>query len=161
MLNTRTIFGFLLVALLFVAGCSSESKKETLANDTSLVVINVLDKEMFDDAHLKGSINIPFEQVLDSTKGWQKSRPLVIYCSNFMCGASAMAVQQLQKEGFTNVRAYEGGTAQWYQLKFPITGPAQKKYLQQVMEQPETHSTTVPTIDAQTLKKEMEEAKLL
>ena len=51
------LLGLTLLALLPSCWQQSAPQKQ------GLVVINVLDKELYDDCHIKGSMNIPFEKV--------------------------------------------------------------------------------------------------
>jgi rhodanese-related sulfurtransferase len=97
-----------------------------------LVVINVLDKSLYDDCHIKGSICVPFENVTEyAQNNIDKSAEVILYCSNYHCSASGQACKQLKKLGFENVYAYEGGTAEWYQQGLPVEGPSTKRYLKQ------------------------------
>ena len=52
------------------------------------------------------------------------------------------AAQKLKEMGFENVWAYEGGTAEWYQMglkaegKYPVEGTCQASYLSAANEKP-------------------------
>ena len=124
-----------------------------------LVLVNVLDKEHFDDCSIKGSINIPFEKVeQDAPVLIDKDSEVVVYCSNYMCGASSAARDQLINMGFKKVYAYEGGTAEWFQKGYPVQGPSKKSYLIIKMQAPEKKEA-VGVISAEDLKKKLEENK--
>lgn len=162
-----------LSSLVLFAGCDWFKKAETKAAEGTPVqatvkVINVLDKAMFDDAHIKGSINVDITKVKDEAANWDKNGTYVFYCSNYMCTASITAAEELSKMGFANVMAFEGGMAEWYQLgkadaTFAVEGPAQQEYLNQVVAKNE--AAVVPAgvkiISAQDLKKLMSDAGLL
>lgn len=122
------IAGFMLVCM---TGCLSESKK------TGLIVVNVLDKEYYDDCHIKGSIHVPYEKVADFAATVDHEAELVFYCSNYMCTASGAAAQELMDLGFKHVWAYEAGMAEWYQAELPVDGPCKKPYLLKKVMQPE------------------------
>jgi rhodanese-related sulfurtransferase len=134
MKNTLKSYIFCALAIVLVLpGCWSSSEKKT-----GLVVINVLDKQMYDDCHIKGSICIPFEQLAERiVDEIDKDAEIVLYCSNYMCASSGYGCKQLAGLGFTNVSAYEGGTAEWYQEGLPVEGPANQKYLQRKLTAPE------------------------
>lgn len=149
----------LCAVLATLAGCDWFSSKAPEA--PRLRVVNVLSKDMYNDAHIKGSEHIDFTQVKDAAKTWNKADTIVFYCSNFQCTASGSAATQLKEMGFGNVFAYEGGTAEWKQLGFEIEGPAQGEYLTMVVEKPATHAEGVMIITAPELKAKMEEAGLL
>lgn len=100
------------------------------AEESKVKVINVLDKKFYDDAHIPGSINIPFTEVMDKAKSWPKETKVVVYCSNYACSASGTVARKLKKElNFETVYAYEAGMAGWKQAGLPVDGPAQEAYL--------------------------------
>lgn len=167
-----------ILGLVLIAGCSSQ---KTEKEHPSMLVINVLDEVHYNDAHIKGSINVPMmnlkEYMDDIKKADQKNMqiPVVIYCSNYACGASSAAAKQLQKMGFDHVWAYEGGMAEWYQLNFPqgdynlvakveypFEGSAKNEYLKAPNPKTEIGAEAdVPVISAQELRKMMQEHSLL
>lgn len=124
------VFGCSLIffAVIFLAGCWGSIEKST---ESKLVVINVLDPSYFDDCHIKGSINIPFEQVEEQIKTLNKNNHYVFYCSNYACTAAPFSVQQMQEAGFAHVELLPGGIVEWYQKGLPCNGPAQLQYLQE------------------------------
>jgi rhodanese-related sulfurtransferase len=158
-MNYKTIVAS--VVLITLSGCdwfSSSAQKTT----PKFYLVNVLSKELFNDAHIEHSINAPFEQLLTHAEKWDKKVPVVLYCSNYLCTASKEGVSMLKEKGFESVRAYEGGTAEWYQLskkdpEYRIVGPAQQKYL--VMEI-EPVVDGVPSIHAAELKDLIKQATL-
>ncbi len=146
-------------SLALLVGCSREEKK-TESKNADFVVINILDTPFYEDVHIKGSINVPLMELADYAQGLNKQAGIVVYCSNYACSASGAAAKQLLDMGFENVWAYEGGMAEWYQLQYPVDGPATKDYLRAENKKME-EVPSVPTISSQDLKKRMEEHKLL
>ncbi len=122
----RSIHGiklFCAVAVVFLlAACSCQFGHK-------LLVINVLDQELYNDCHIVGSINVPFDQLEDFAQKTNKTTPIVLYCSNYRCTASGIGARMLKNLGFSNVSIYEGGTAEWYQKKLPVQGPCKQAYL--------------------------------
>lgn len=100
-----------------------------------LMVINVLEKSEFDDCHITGSINIPFDQFEDVISSLDKHNHYVIYCSDTMCMSSGFCAKLLKNAQFEHVWAYEGGMAEWYQKGYPYEGPALADYLTAESEQ--------------------------
>lgn len=85
------------------------------------VLINVLPREAFNEAHIRTSINIPegrtdFAELVELVAG-SKERKIVVYCASFECGASPKASKKLEDAGFTQVYDYEGGTKDWLEKK--------------------------------------------
>lgn len=134
--------------------------KEAEKNE-SLYVINVLDKNNYDDCRIAGSINVPFENVESFAKNLNRNTEIVVYCANYMCTASGSAVEKLKEMGFANVYAYEGGTAEWYQMglksngKYPIEGTCKASYLAAANEKPTKQEHTVAVISADELYEKM------
>jgi len=91
--------------------------KKMKDNKSTFVLINVLPVESFNEAHIPDSINIPlqqadFEAQVEKAVGG-KEKKIVTYCASFECPASKNAVEKLEKAGFTDVSAYEGGIKEW------------------------------------------------
>ena len=98
---------------------------------SGLVVVNVLDKPLYEDCRIAGSINVPLDEV-DLIEGLvAKDAEVIVYCSNYLCTASSFARNRMRTIGFANVRAYEPGTAAWYQAGLPVEGPCKEGYLKQ------------------------------
>lgn len=124
------IFGYSLTVLFlaFFGGCwKSCEKKESL----TLKVINVLDKSYFNDCHIKGSINIPFEEFEKNLKNLSPNDHYVLYCSNYACTAAPYAAQLMKDMGFAHVALFPGGVVEWYQKGLPCEGLGQLQYLKE------------------------------
>lgn len=128
------------------------NKSENGPKKTGLFVLNVLEKSYYDDCHIAGSINVPFEILEQFARGLDKEHAeIVVYCANYACTASGAACKKLKSMGFKKVFAYEGGTAEWLQLGLPTEGPAQSSYLTKAYAKPEHTDPEVPVITAQEL----------
>lgn len=100
---------------------TKEELKKKL-DDKNVVIVNVLDKEDYDKAHIKGSISIPYEElIVDGWKKLDKGKEIITYCKNTMCSASREAAEFLGGKGFS-VKAYEGGIEEWTKAKYPAEG---------------------------------------
>jgi len=114
-----------------------DAKKVT---PSGVVVINVLEKKLYDDCHIQGSVSVPFEGLEQYVQqNLDKNTEIVLYCSNYMCSASGQGCKRLKRLGFDKVYAYEGGTAEWYQHQLPVEGPCTAGYLK-VQLAPPDHS---------------------
>ena len=76
---------------------------------------NVLAEDYFKGEMIPGSRRVPVDQVAREvlTAGLPKDTPIVTYCSGPSCPNSGQAAAKLVTLGFTNVRAFEGGTEEW------------------------------------------------
>jgi rhodanese-related sulfurtransferase len=140
--------GMALTLMLSVVGCSTEQKK-----GTEPLVINVLDKALYDDCHIPGSVQVDFDKAERYAQSYPKDQTIVVYCSNYACTASHFVTKKLLAAGYTNVRVYAGGMAEWFLAGYPVEGPAQQGYLQKEIVAHEDQSEALPTID----KKELAE----
>lgn len=146
----KTYIAVLMAVIMLLPGCFGGSSKKEEAGPK---VINVLDKQFYDDAHIPGSINIPVMEVEKSAEKWSKDTEIVVYCSNYKCTASGMIAKKLKKMGFEKVYAYEAGMAGWKQAGLPVDGPATEKYLIQPNERFSDHKdANVEDISTEKLK---------
>ena len=153
----------LVVAVIAILpACWPFSKKVEAKVLPSLYIINVLDKSSYEDCRITGSTNVPFDQVESFAKGLDKNAEIVVYCANYMCTASGASAQKLKELGFEKVWAYEGGSAQWYQLslqnpeKYKIEGACAASYVRAPNEKPtESEPSLVPVIEADELYQKM------
>ncbi|KKP29331.1 MAG: putative rhodanese-like protein [candidate division TM6 bacterium GW2011_GWF2_30_66] len=151
-----------LVAVSFLVLTISSCWKSAPASEkkTGLVLVNVLDKEHFDDCSIKGSVNIVFDKIeQDAPNMIDKDAEVVVFCSNYMCGASSAARDQLINMGYKKVYAYEGGVAEWFQKGYPVDGQAKKGYLNVKMSPHADVQDDKLVISAEELKKKLEENK--
>ncbi|HEV2916334.1 MAG TPA: rhodanese-like domain-containing protein [Candidatus Babeliales bacterium] len=118
--------------ILFVcllSGCGTSEQ-----NQSKPLVINVLDKTLYDDCHIVGSIHMPFDTVEYNVRNEPKDREIIIYCSNYACTTSHYVAKKLKEQGFIQVKVYAGGMAEWWQNGLPTQGPATKPYLTKKIE---------------------------
>ena len=143
-----------LSSLVLLAGCWGKKEEVAVPQPTetkkTVLVVNVLDKAMYDDAHIKGSINVTMDQLAAEAEKWDKNATIVLYCSNALCVASFDAAKMLSEKGFSDVAAYEGGMAEWFQLskknpEYIVEGPAQAEYLSLEVQKPQTEEAAAPS----------------
>lgn len=98
--------------------------KQLRRENRGINVINVLEPDAFERAHIPGSINIPrerddfVEQVAAQVAS--KSEPVVVYCASTECQASPTAGKRLEAAGFTTVYDFEGGIKGWKDAGQPV-----------------------------------------
>ncbi len=133
----RKHIGMFLGALLALLPACWGTKTTGQEKKRGLFVLNVLDKELYDDSHIKGSLSVPYEDVASFVENLDKdAAEIVVYCSNYMCTASGIVVQSLKSLGFKKVWAYKGGMAEWYALGLPHEGPSKSSYLSKANPKP-------------------------
>ncbi|MDR2148608.1 MAG: rhodanese-like domain-containing protein [Tannerella sp.] len=83
---------------------SVEEMKEKIVNGGLL--LDVRTKGEFTGGHIKGSKNIPLDQLENSLSKLDKTKPIVAVCASGMRSGSAVGL--LKRYGFTEV--YNGGS---------------------------------------------------
>jgi rhodanese-related sulfurtransferase len=104
-------------------------------NSEKLLIINVLDKELYEDSHIFGSVQCDIDNLDNFLKNISKRAVLIFYCANYLCKSSFEAAKMAKELGYENVFAYEGGIAEWYQRgksndEFRVSGPCKMQYLE-------------------------------
>ena len=98
------------------------SPQETVQklNHESAVIIDIRNRESFQDGHIVGAVNLPqTELAKDLSKlNKYKDRPLIIVCLTGQ-GAGKL-VMQMKKQNFANVFALAGGIGAWKRAQMPM-----------------------------------------
>lgn len=105
---------------------SAEQLRNTLAGAEGAPVINVLDHSDYEERHIPGSINIPFDSddFIARVRRHVDDRadPVIVYCASQECPLSERAAESLERSGFTNVRDFEAGMKGWELAGFEAAG---------------------------------------
>ena len=91
-----------------------------MVNAHEAVVLDVRDKNEFEQGHIVDAINIPYtnlESRIDELEKY-KEKPIVIACK--MGQHSGAAGTLLRKNGFANVSRLRGGIAEWRGQSLPV-----------------------------------------
>lgn len=171
----------LTLGALVLPSCGWTAKEDPMVEELcskDVFLVNVLDKKFADDFSIAGSKNIPFDELMKMTdkdfakRTWNKDvSRIIVYCGNYSCGASGAAAEFLKEQGFKNVYAYEGGSAEWLHKSkedphYKYTGAAQEGYLQDWENKAEHDEATrgehgidrgYPVISAQQLRQIIDE----
>ena len=108
---------------------SAQELRQKIDQIPELIIINVLDEEAYADCHIPGSLNIPYENLVEITSSWDKSKEIVVYCAELSCQVSKQASALLADIGFTHIYEYSGGIKDWYKKGFDTSGSCAQKYL--------------------------------
>lgn len=85
-------------------------------------------KEEFEKGHIRGAINIPYEDFMKLTvdqrkemmRKYNKNGVIVCYCDGGGCDVSVDLGYELAKIGFNSVNIYLGGYSEWKSKGYPI-----------------------------------------
>ena len=109
----KKIISLIIVCLLLTA-CSNkyetiDTNKALELIDSGAIVIDVRTKEEYDGGHIKGSINIPVDEI--DKIDYDKDDTLIIYCATGI--RSQNAINKLVDMGYTSLYNLDGGLLNW------------------------------------------------
>lgn len=77
-----TLILLMVISLFTVIGCSTKKKTNTIdeiISKNNYIIVDVRTKEEYEVSHVKGSINIPYDQI-DENTNLDKSKTIIVYC---------------------------------------------------------------------------------
>jgi len=104
-----------------------EDLKAKLDQGAKLTLVEALPETYYADKHLPGAVNIPHDRVdaLAPDLLPDRAAEIVVYCASAPCKNSGIAARRLAELGYTNVRDYHEGKADWIEAGLPVeTGAA-------------------------------------
>jgi rhodanese-related sulfurtransferase len=97
-----------------------EEIKARMDRREKFVLVDVREDNEFDKDHLPGAVHLGkgiIERDIEA-KYSDLSTPLVLYCGGGF--RSALAADNLQKMGYTNVISMDGGIREWREKAYPL-----------------------------------------
>ncbi len=94
---------------------------------SDVLFVDIRDVEEYEQAHIKGAVNIPLAEIEDRLDELHRDKEIVLYCSGTFgggtCSASLSAGRILIANGFKfgNIKVYEDGFGSWEQAGYPIS----------------------------------------
>lgn len=92
----------------------------TLINKDEAVVLDIRDRKDFNEGRITGSLNIPLNSLKSRVNELNKHKEKQIIVVDKMGQHAAMAVKQLNAEGFSNVVRLNGGITDWKASNLPL-----------------------------------------
>jgi rhodanese-related sulfurtransferase len=95
--------------------------KQKLDDGEKFLLVDVREESEFAKDHLPGAIHLGkgvIERDIE-TRVPDEKNPMILYCGGGF--RSAMAAENLQKMGYTNVLSMDGGVREWREKKYPMT----------------------------------------
>jgi len=99
---------------------TADEVKARLDRGDKFVLVDVREDREFDADHIPGSVHLGkgiIERDIEA-KYPALDTPLVLYCGGGF--RSAMAADNLQKMGYTNVISMDGGIREWREKSYPL-----------------------------------------
>jgi rhodanese-related sulfurtransferase len=104
-----------------VKECSVDDVKTRLDRGEKFLLIDVREESEWAKDHLPGAVHLGkgvIERDIEARVP-DTSTPMVLYCGGGY--RSALAADNLQKMGYTNVISMDGGIRGWREKKYPLT----------------------------------------
>jgi rhodanese-related sulfurtransferase len=88
----------------------------------TLTLLEALPAAHYAADHLPGAINVPGELTAEDAAriAPDPDRTVVVYCSGPGCSRSTVTAAALSRFGYTDVRVYVGGKADWFAAGLPM-----------------------------------------
>jgi rhodanese-related sulfurtransferase len=89
-----------------------------------VTLVHALPEEYFRKEHIPGALQMDHERVDEQAPERlpDKDAAIVTYCASLTCPNSAIAANRLVALGYTNVREYAAGIADWIEAGLPVEG---------------------------------------
>lgn len=91
-----------------------------LINRDEAVVVDIRERKEFNEGRITGSMNIPLSALKSRSSELSKHKEKQLIVVDKMGQHSAMAVKQLNTDGFANVVRLSGGIADWKASNLPL-----------------------------------------
>ncbi|SEM30634.1 rhodanese-like domain-containing protein [Rhodococcus maanshanensis] len=95
----------------------------------SVVLLDTLPADYYDKAHIRGALNLVEADVESMAPQVLPDRDaaIVTYCANISCRNSEIVADRLRALGYTDVRKYREGIADWESAGLPIDGSSTRE----------------------------------
>jgi len=100
---------------------TADEVKQKLDQGETFLLVDVREESEYAKDHLPGAIHLGkgiIERDVE-TRVPDLNTPMVLYCGGGF--RSAMAADNLQRMGYTNVISMDGGIREWREKKYPLT----------------------------------------
>ncbi len=91
-----------------------------------VILVEALPRAAFRRLHLPNAVNLPKGEVeaLAPTLLPDRDGEIVVYCGSWLCRSSDRVAVKLRRLGYTRVRVYRGGKADWRRAGLPTVRSA-------------------------------------
>lgn len=93
-----------------------------LIEQGEVTLVEALPEHYFDQEHLPGAVQVDYERLEEQAPGRlpDKDAAIVTYCASLTCRNSEIAANKLLALGYTDVREYAEGKADWIEADLPL-----------------------------------------
>jgi rhodanese-related sulfurtransferase len=99
---------------------------KALLDRSAVVVVEALPEQYFAKEHIPGAIRVDYEELETQAPERlpDKHAAIVTYCASLSCRNSEIAANKLVALGYTDVREYAEGKADWIEAGLPVEASA-------------------------------------
>ena len=97
---------------------SRDELREKLDRGDEFKLVMTLPEFSYRAKHIPASLH--FETLDDAIAALDPEEEIVVYCADAHCSASMYAYRLLEEAGYTRVRRYAGGIADWEAAGYPV-----------------------------------------
>src|SRR5436309_3066003 len=94
--------------------------KARLDRGDPVKVVMTLSDWAYRAKRIPGSLH--FATLEEAAQALDPTEEIIVYCAGYDCMASVTATDYLESQGFTHVRRYAGGVADWEEAGYPLEG---------------------------------------
>ena len=92
--------------------------REKLDRGDGFKLVMTLSERAYRGKRIPGSLR--FNSLDGSLEALDPEDEIVVYCANVYCSASIYAYRYLERKGYSRLRRYAGGIADWEDAGYPI-----------------------------------------
>jgi len=98
--------------------------KKLLDNQKTFILLDCRRDEAYRQVHIPGAKNMHWSEVAEKARDilGDPHQLVITYCSGFTCDASIKCYENLKGLGYTNLKEYSGGIADWKAHGYPTVG---------------------------------------
>ena len=85
-----------------------------------------------------------FETITEALAELDPAEEIVVYCADVHCVASIYAYVRLERAGYTRVRRYAGGIADWEEAGYPLESGPPERLADRSLDERSPRRTTQP-----------------
>jgi rhodanese-related sulfurtransferase len=95
---------------------------QTLLANQSVILLEALNEASYQQGHLPGARLFPMASAREQARSLapRTDAPIVVYCASETCKNSDAVAKLLDDVGYTDVRVYKGGKADWQAAGLPL-----------------------------------------
>ena len=104
----------------------SREELEQLLDRDAVTAVEALPERYFEQEHLAGAVNVPHDAPRERIEEAlpDKAAAIVTYCASLTCRNSAQLAARLEGMGYSDVREYAEGKADWVEAGLPTEAGA-------------------------------------